>query len=172
MKKLLFFVLFVFCTITVSAQKITKNEVDKFTKSQVVETSMESLYSVNLLGTGYCNKFEFCIRKTDTIYTMPANILMKEIVKYTENDGVTFLLDNDDVVSLKTNFTGIGGESWAKGYWFRTSFILSESDVNKLKEHKVTAIRINYLDGHYDKELKGKKQELIRNSILLIENKQ
>ena len=101
---------------------------------------------------------------------MPANILMHEIVKYTEDDGVTFLLDNDDTVMLKTNFTGIGGEAYGKGYWFNTSFTLANEDVEKLKNHKVVAIRINYLGGHYDREIKSNKQELIAKSLKLYDN--
>lgn len=164
------FLLGFFSCCSIFAQKIKKKEIDKFTKAEVIETSLETMYSVNLLGTGWCNKFEFQIRRTDGMYTMPANILMNKVVKYTENDGVTFLLDNDDTVDLKTNFTGIGSEAYAKGYWFRTSFLLTESDVEKLKKNKVTAIRINYIDGHYDKDIKENKQDLIQRSLMLFEN--
>lgn len=170
MKKIIFLFLLGLVSCSVFAQKIKKKEIDKFTKAEVIETSLETMYSVNLLGAGWCNKFEFQIRRTDGIYTMPANILMNEVVKYTENDGVTFLLDNDDTVDLKTNFTGIGSEAYAKGYWFRTSFLLTESDVEKLKKNKVTAIRINYIDGHYDKDIKENKQDLIQRSLMLFEN--
>lgn len=152
------------------AQKIKHKEIDKFTKAEVIETSIETMYSVNLLGSGWCNKFEFSIRRTNGEYSMPVNILMNEIVKYTESDGVTFLLDNDDTVNLNTNYTGIGGEAFAKGYWFRTSFNMTNSDVEKLKNHKVTAIRINYLGGSYDRDIKSNKQDLIAKSLQLFDN--
>ena len=84
----------------ISAQKIIKNEVDKFTKSEIVETSTETLYISNYMGTGYDYKFDFQIRRVNGEYAMPAKILMTDIVKYTEEDGVTFLLSNGDTVTI------------------------------------------------------------------------
>lgn len=151
------------------AQKIKKNEVDKFTKEQTIETSIESLYSVNFLASGFIYKFDFQIRKVGDVYSMPANILLKEIEKYDENSGVTFLLDNDDTVELTTNFTGVGATKYGNGYFFETSFTLSSDDVKKLKEHKITNVRIRYLGGHYDRELKSKKQELVMKCLQLVD---
>ena len=119
------------------------------------------------MASGFIYKFDFSIRRTNGVYTMPASILMREIVKYEEGDGVTFLLDNDETVTLLSNYTGIGSKSFAKGYLFETSFTLSEEDVERLKNNKVTAVRITYLGGHYDRELKDKKQELIMNCLNL-----
>lgn len=166
-----YFLLFVFLISAVSyGQKIKKNEIDKFTKSAIIETSIETLYSVNFMGKGWCNKFEFCIRRTNETYSMPANILMNEIVKYTENDGVTLLLDNDETIILTTNYTGIGGDAFAQGYWFNTVFSLTNEDVEKLKTNKVVAIRVRYLGGSYDRELKKNKQELIMKSLRLFDS--
>lgn len=169
MRKFLFLLLACLLVATSYAQKIKKSEVDKFTKTKLVETSVESLYSVNFMASGFIYKFDFCIRKADDSYVMPANILMQEIVKYDENSGVTFLLDNDDTVILKTNFTGIGGNKFGKGYFFETSFNISEADVQKLREHKITNVRVSYLGGHYDRELKSKKQELVMKCIQLVD---
>ena len=167
-----YLILILICAIssTIYAQRIKKKEIDKFTKSEIIETSNESLYSVNFMGTGWCNKFEFCIRRVDGKYAMPASILMSDIVKYTENDGITLLLENDEVVILKTNYTGVGAEPFAKGYWFNTSFSLTDEDVEKLKSEKVVSIRINYMGGNYDKDLKGGKQSLIMKSLKLFDN--
>ena len=154
---------------TMFAQKIEKKEVDKFTKMQVIETSSESLYSVNFLASGYIYKFDFQIRKSGDTYSMPANILLKEIEKYDENSGVIFLLDNDETVELKSNFTGIGSKKFGNGYFFETSFTLSNDDVIKLKEHKITNVRIIYMGGHYDRELKSKKQDLVMKCLQLID---
>ena len=151
------------------AQKIKKSEVDKFTKTKLVETSMESLYSVNFMASGFIYKFDFCIRKSGDSYVMPANILLKTIEKYDENSGVTFLLDNDETVVLKTNFTGIGGKEFGNGYFFETSFNISDADVQKLREHKIITVRVSYLGGHYDRELKSKKQELVMKCIQLVD---
>ena len=100
---------------------------------------------------------------------MPANILLRDIEKYDENSGVTFLLDNDDTVVLKTNYTGVGAEKFGNGYFFNTTFDINDSDVQKLREHKITNVRISYLGGHYDRELKSKKQELVMKCIQLVD---
>ena len=151
------------------AQKIKKREIDKFTKSEIIETSTESLYSVNLLGTGWCEKFDFQIRRINGEYVMPANILRQEMVKYQAGDGVTFLLDNGETIDLTSNYTGVGGSPFGNGYYFETSFNIPAEAVEKLKKHKVTDVRIRYMGGHYDRELKAKMQELIMNMLKLLE---
>lgn len=170
MKKNILLIAFCLISTLLYAQKIKKNEIDKFTKSEIIETSSETLYSVNSMGTGWCYMFDFCIRRVNGEYSMPTNILMRDIVKYTENDGVIFLLDNDDTVVLKTNYTGIGAESFGKGYWFNTNFSLSKEDVEKLKNHKILSVRINYMDGKYDRDLKGKKKEMVMKCLKLFDN--
>ena len=169
MKKLLFLLSMLVFSTSLLAQKISKKEVDKFTKCLIVETRMESLYSVNLMASGYAYKFDFCIRKVDDTYTMPANILLMEIEKYTESSGVTFLLDNDETIDLTTNYTGIGSTKFGNGYYFETTFSLSNDVVKKLKEHKITNVRIRYLGGYYDRELKSKKQGLLMNCLKLVD---
>lgn len=169
MKKFFVVILLSFIASGTFAQKIKKSEVDKFTKTKIVETSLESLYSVNFMASGYQYKFDFCIRKTGDSYVMPANILLRDIEKYDESSGVTFLLDNDDTVILKTSYTGIGATKFANGYYFETAFPINDDDVQKLKEHKITNVRINYMGGHYDRELKANKQELVMKCLQLVD---
>ena len=167
MRKLLLLIVIAFGTNSF-AQTITKKGIDKFTKAEIIETSQVSLYS-ETYGTGWVYKLELFFRRTDGAFSMPARILMKDIVKYTEDDGIMFLLDNDETVTLKTLYTGVGGEAEFKGYVFSTSFLLTDDNVEMLKNHKVVAVRINYMGGHYDKDLKGKKQELIMRSLKLFD---
>lgn len=169
MKKILILMLMVIVSVSfASAQKIIKNKVDKFTKQKVVETSKETLYSVNLLYTGLTDRFECALRKVDGEYILVANILTQDIHKYTEDSGITLLLDNDKAISLRTAYTGIGAP-FAKGYRFKTIFYLSESDVENLMNHKVVSIRISYLGGYYDKDLSPKKQSIIMKMVSLLE---
>lgn len=168
--RVLFTALLLLLGVTASfAQKIKKREINKFTKSEIIETSNETLYSVNFMGTGWCEKFDFQIRRVNGEYAMPANILRQEMVKYDEGDGVTFLLDNGETVDLTTNYTGVGGSSFANGYYFETSFTIPAEAVEKLKAHKVTDVRIRFMGGTYDRELKSKKQELIMKMLNLFE---
>jgi hypothetical protein len=151
------------------AQKIKKREIDKFTKSEIIETSGETLYSVYITGIGYGERFEFQIIKVNGEYAMPANIFRGEVVKYVEGDGVTFLLENGETVDLISSYTGVGGSRLGKAYYFQTSFNIPAEAVEKLKNHKVTDVRIRYMGGSYDRELKPKKQQLIMKMLKLLE---
>ena len=165
-KNIVIVILGLFPTLCFS-QKIKKHEIDKFTKSEIMETSTETLYKTYLIAMNH--KFDFCIRKVGDTFSMPADILMDDIVKYSEDDGVSFLLDNDEVVMLATNYSGIGAEKFGQGYWFHTSFDMTAEDVEKLKNHKVLSVRITYLGGYYDKDLKGGKQVLIQKMLELFD---
>lgn len=168
--KLLLMMTFLFLGMGVSfGQKIKKKEIDKFTKSEIIETSTETLYTVHFMASGWIYRFEFQLRRVNGEYSMPANILMQDMVKYTEDDGVTFLLDNDETVFLKTSYTGIGADRLSEGYNFSTSFLLSKDDVEKLKTHKITNVRVSYMGGHYDREIKKNKQGLVKDMLNLFE---
>ena len=167
MKKIIVIVILGLFPTLCFSQKIKKHEIDKFTKSEIMETSTETLYKTYLIAMNH--KFDFCIRKVGDTFSMPADILMDDIVKYSENDGVSFLLDNDEVVMLATNYSGIGAEKFGQGYWFHTSFDMKAEDVEKLKNHKVLSVRITYLGGYYDKDLKGGKQVLIQKMLELFD---
>ena len=171
MKKSVILSLVCFCFFSIGqAQKITKNEVDKFSKIRIIETSNETLYS-SYAFTLIQSKFDFSIRKVDQVYAMTGDIYMSGIAKYTEDDGITFLLDNDETVKLTTNYTGLGSKYIPQGrcHVFRTSFNLSADDVSKLKAHKVLAIRITYLGGAYDRDLKKNKQDIIMKALKLVD---
>ena len=100
--KLLFIMAFLFLGMGVSfGQKIKKKEIDKFTKNEIIETSTETLYAVNFMASGWIYRFEFQLRRVNGEYSMPANILMQEMVKYTEDDGQSWTsLSPDTVVSM------------------------------------------------------------------------
>lgn len=170
MKQLSIILLLLTLITNAQAQKIKTKEIDKFTKSEIIETSIERLYSKNQMGTGFCNIFQCSIRKVDGTYSMPAGILMHDIVKYDENSNVVFLLSNNETITLQTAYTGIGGERFANGYWFYTSFPLSQSDVDLLKKYEIESIRVNYMGGHFDRDLKKNKKNIVSKMLKLIDN--
>lgn len=171
MKKILFLLMVSMLSAPIYAQRIKKNEIDKFTGAELIQTSNETLYTKQfIMAANVTNMFSFCIRRVNGEYCMPATIVMDDVVKYREEDGVQFLLDNGEIVALKTNYTGIGCESYGNmGYSFSTSFDLQESDVEKLKNNKVITVRVTYLGGHFDRDLKSNKQQLIAKSLKLFD---
>lgn len=169
MKKNLLLIAFCLISTLLSAQKIKKNEIDKFTKSEIIETSSETLFTQTKAREYF--KFEFNIKKTNEKYTLGANIYLGTIEKYDENSGVSLLLDNGEQLYLETLYTGLGSTMYSSGsFIFSTVFELSNEEVEMLKAHKITDIRIKYLGGHYDRSLKSKKQELIMKMLNLVDN--
>lgn len=146
-----------------NAQKLKKNEIDKFTKEIYMQTSSAKI--VNKTGFMRPHKFECYIERQGDIITMPALMQFdRENVTIDENSGVVFLLDNEGTVTLKTAFVGEPN----RFNEFSTSFILNDEDVKNLKEHKIKALRMVYVGGHYDSEVKEKNQDIISKMLELV----
>lgn len=172
MKQIIAILFLLSAIVSVNAQRIEIREIDKFTKSEVVETSTEFLYRKYLMGVGYSNMFSCCIRKVNGEYSMPATILMNDVVKYDERSGVIFLLSNDETITLTTEFIGVGAEAFGKAYLFHTAFRLTADDVNKLKNSNIVSIRVLYLGGYFDQDVKEKKQGLVANMLRLVDGEE
>lgn len=167
---LLVAMLLTFALSGIFAQKIKTKEIDKFTKSEIIETSLETLFQVNY-GSGWTHRFNITLRRVNGSFVMPTYILLPDMVKYTEGDGVILLLDNGETLFLETLYTGISSRnSTNTGYGFSTVFELSQEEIELLKHNKVTDIRVRYFGGSYDKEIKNKKQTLIIDMLRLFDN--
>lgn len=160
------------CANFMQAQKIKKNEVDKFNGNQIVETSNEAIYKRN--GTGNpTHRVWFVLRRTigdqDTIYSLVSNILLPSIEKYTEDSYIQLLLEDGSSIKSKTLYTGIGSERWGDGYCFSTTYFISKDDAKKLRVQKITDIRVKTLGASWDFSIKKKKQELLMKLFGLVD---
>ena len=163
--KLFLLTSFLFLCFNLSAQKvkIAKDEVDKFSDTRITETKLEQLCFKNTnLGTAWHSIF-LLIRKTNDIYSMPANIYLPDAEKYVEDSGITFLTSEGNKVVLNTLYTGVSAPDsfYNKSFSFSTAFKLSEEDVKVLSSEKITDVRIRYLGGDFDMEIPDKKQDLV-----------
>lgn len=174
MKKLIAIVMMVF-PMLVWGQKITKLEVDKFTKQTIIETSSEKIADFNKWKSLVPDPSEVLvsIRNVDGVWRMPASIRLDEVQKYTEDDGITLLLENDSTIILTTLYTGVGAESVGLSnsrHAFDTVFELTDEDVENLRKYKITAVRVNFLGGHKDFECNKSKAEKVMKMIKLIDD--
>lgn len=156
-------------------QKITKLEVDKFTKQTIIETSSEKIADFNKWKSLVPDPSEVLvsIRNVDGVWRMPASIRLDEVQKYTEDDGITLLLENDSTIILTTLYTGVGAESVGLSnsrHAFDTVFELTDEDVENLRKYKITAVRVNFLGGHKDFECNKSKAEKVMKMIKLIDD--
>lgn len=174
MKKLIVLLLMMF-PMVMWGQKIIKNDIDKFTKQVIIETSSEKIADYNKWKSLSPDPSEVLvsIRNVNGTWVMPASIRLDEVQKYTEEDGITLLLENDATIVLKTLYTGIGGESVglsSSKHAFNTAFELIDDDVNNLRTNKIIAVRVNFLGGHKDFECNKSKGEKVMKMIKLIDN--
>lgn len=174
MRKLIAIVMMVF-PMLVWGQKITKLEVDKFTKQTIIETSSEKIADFNKWKSLVPDPSEVLvsIRNVDGVWRMPASIRLDEVQKYTEDDGITLLLENDSTIILTTLYTGVGAESVGLSnsrHAFDTVFELTDEDVENLRKYKITAVRVNFLGGHKDFECNKSKAEKVMKMIKLIDD--
>lgn len=156
-------------------QKIAKHEVDKFTKQTIIETSSEKIADFNKWKSLVPDPSEVLvsIRHADGAWRMPASIRLDEVQKYTENDGMTLLLENDSTIILTTLYTGIGAESVGLStsrHAFNTVFELTNEDIDNLRKYKIIAVRVNFLGGHKDFECNKSKGEKVMKMIKLVDN--
>ena len=89
--------------------KYEKNEIDKFTKKKVVVTKSEKVfatlntsgfYTVKQDGDNYYIEFDYLVQ---TSFSGTSNAEKNIAIK--QNDELLFLLENDDVVTLKSSKT-------------------------------------------------------------------
>jgi hypothetical protein len=146
-------------------QKITKHEVDRFTKATVIETSAIKMY--NKFGMMRPYMFKCFIRKYNDSYVMPTILMFDgmNVYKFTEDNGAYFLLDNGESIFLQTTYTGLTD----KGE-FSTVFNLSPENVALLRTNKVVAIRITYLGGSYEHDVDEKNQDKIIEMLKLVDS--
>lgn len=174
MKKLIAIVMMMLPMLA-SGQKIAKHEVDKFTQQVVIETTSEKIADYNKWKSLLPDPSEVfvSIRNVDGTWVMPASIRLDEVQKYTEEDGIILLLENDATIILKTLYTGIGGESVGLSiskYAFNTAFELTDNDINNLRANKITAVRVNFFGGHKDFECNKSKGDKVMKMIKLVDD--
>lgn len=175
MKKLIAIIIFLL-PIMAMAQKIEKNEIDKFTKQRLVETKMETLAKFNKWKSFKADntRLNIGVRFCNGEWLFPALIILDDCEKVIEGNGVLFLLDNGETIISTTAYTGIFESSQEPGshlWMFNTVLYIDQDDVDKLRNYKITDIRISVLGKNYDLPVDEGKQDLINRMINLIESK-
>ena len=137
----------------------------------IAETPREKLFDQSASAVGPQEAFEFSIRRVGEVYSMPAIIWLKDEVAYGDHSNIAFLLDNGELFELESLYEGYSGQAFLKGNYFDTCFALPEDIVQKLREHKVTAMRINYEGGFFDAEISPAKQDAVSRMIRSLDAK-
>lgn len=182
MKKL--FVLLIITTICLSgnAQKIKRNEIDKFTKKQIVETSFEKIVSDKnamnkMLGADsgglhkniwiafYQNGETSYLRLKWSCNSVLALSGNSDII-FLDSDGNTYTFDN-------TSFTVAGRGEGATGFVGSAIYgldIYATGDLDALKNKTITDMRIHTTDGYMDFKIDKKASDKITKTYILFES--
>jgi hypothetical protein len=156
------FGLFLICALFANSQKLVKNEVDKFTKAQRLQTSNVRLKSGMLF---YIRTYTTPENGTNYYITFFGSTPSPDVVG--TEDKLTFLLENDSTVNIYP--TDIQGTEYTAGVsMYRHQYELTESDIKALAENDVKSIRMYASRGYNDIDLRGDKEDEIKKAARLI----
>lgn len=158
MKKIYCILLFMSIGSICIGQSIKRNEVDKFTKKKVIETSFEKICTGNPLGGIFKNVWLSFVQNGDATF-----IRLKwnshEIVGVSEGAKVLFL-DSDGETYNFTNTISAVASKGAGTIGFVGSvdygvdlYLKGEGDVDFFTEKNITDMRIHTTDGYVDFKL-------------------
>lgn len=167
MKK--FLLLSFYCIISflnVNAQKIVTNEVDKFSKKRVVETSFERISNSNptnlniltkrvWIAFGKYNDTEYLRLKWCCISVL--SIKKDAEIIFLDSDGNTYTFKN---VEYQISESG-KGTAGAFGTGLQGLDILAYGDISSLEGKNITDMRICTTDGFVDFEISKKASDKI-----------
>lgn len=152
-------------TISSFGQKITNNEIDKFTKSHIVETSNVNFY------TTFINWCSISGKKIDNYYYLKLDISGSGNMESIPIDpGLMFMLDNDSIVILHPLNTVIPSRN-IQGKW--TMVIkchIKLKDYESLINHNIIIFRYYTTSGYIEKNIKEKNSGNIRSILKLLAN--
>jgi hypothetical protein len=155
-------ILLIFC-LTSSAQKLTENQIDKFTKQKRLQTS-EVLLKGKLTEGMYIRfrSVDSSLFATLIGYGVGVGVIG-------EKDQAIFLLDNDETVTIYS--TGI--QSYDVGQYgssYRHQYSISLNDLKILSQHNVKSVRKYTSKGYGDIDVPEKNQGNVKKIALLILN--
>lgn len=164
MNKVFFIVVLCALSISANAQKIKVNEVDKFTKKQVIETSFEKIVSdKSMLGsTGgrLMKNIWIAFRKVGDSEYLRLKWCTNNVLALATNADIIFLDDKGNTYTFQnTEFTVAGEGEGTVGAFGSALYglnIYMRGDCSALEDKVITDMRINTTDGYIDFELNKK----------------
>lgn len=148
-------------------QKITKNEVDKFTKNTIKETSFE------VLAMPFKNALRFSIRSVNDDIYIRFRVSLHQAFRIDEGDYAYLALENGTSIQLKCTKGGLADYlSGVGSLWVCDgSFEITKQDIEEIKQSRIIAARIDTGDYkvEFDK-VKPKNDEKLKKALSLIQN--
>lgn len=102
-------------------------------------------------------------------YMLLAKVLRNDSAVHIVSPGVKFILADGDSVVLKAERPRSCCSSWADGRWYNASFKLTGTDVERLKEAKITALHIPSDKGEIIRETASDKEGALAGLLQSVE---
>lgn len=179
MKKSVFLIVF-FWVVASScfAQKIKVNEIDKFTKEQVLETSFEKIVSdKNILGSsdGHLMKnIWIAFRQVGNNTYLRLKWCTNKVVALSDNSDIIFLDNNGNTYTFKNSEFTLSGKGEGTVGIYGSALeglnIYMIGDCAALKDKTITDMRINTTDGYIDFALNKKAAQTISDTYNVLES--
>ena len=166
--------------VSVNAQKIKVNEMDKFTKQQIIETSFEKIVSDNKLlspsGGRLMKDIWIAFRKVGDMEYMRLKWCTNNVLAMDSAAKVIFLDDNGNTYTfLNTEFTVAGEGEGTVGLFGSALYGLNiylTGDYSALEGKNITDMRIYTTDGYIDFELNKKARNTIAKTYKVFKDAQ
>ena len=163
--------LFTLFTISGTAQKVSEDYVDEFTKNHIKRTDWETLTFEMKAVTHY----QLC--KIDNQYFIQLKIMLGDVFfSINKDDELMLKLANDEIVTLKnikytTTCVGCGstGFNGSQSQGICVAYNIDNEQYLLLKQNSVSKIRIYTSKGFIDLEIKNKKADILQKVLKLIE---
>lgn len=166
MKKILLLLL---VSIPIYSQKIVENKVDEFTKKSIVRTDWEKISSTSEL---YLN---VRVNKIDSISFLELRFFTNGVASIDKNHDISFMLDNGEIINLHSaqyeisNYgDGAIGIVGSNVLGLGIECLLTETDIEKFKNHTITKVRINTSVGYFQNDVKSKFSEKFKGLFQLV----
>lgn len=167
MKTIYLILVFSVCYLSACAQKLERNEQDKYTKSDIKETSWFKL------KTKFTQVLACRAKKINETRYLELSISMHEVFRYDEGDIAYLLLENGTTVEIKCIRGGVADYNYDKyaTYWNgKYLFALTDSDFDNLKTNKLIGVRVNLGESYLTFEgIRGVNVERLQKALTLID---
>lgn len=171
MKKILFYFLVIYLSSNQSfSQKLVEDKTDDFTGHKVKRTSW-SLISMTANFTGH-----FRISSINDNLYYDLKLMNNSAFSIDEGGLLLFKLANDSIVQLKNlrfAITGFGDGAvninGCNALGISTTYIMSQSQAEILKNNIVTKFRVYTNDGYLECDYKPERYEKLKTSLNLVE---
>lgn len=163
--------LLILFAVSLNAQKLAEDKVDKFTKKLVKRTEWFGFTKTK--GTWRPTKSFYRISRIDTIMYFGLEMTLNNTVySIHKGDKIMFLLENDEVVELENleyQITTIGGGSHkyvgSDNLGTHTEYYLDNNQAEKLLTNNIKMVRIYTSNGYKEWEISPNLNKGIKNLI-------